>query len=464
MYSGSTDPSVLVVGNYYEGSNFATNALDRFFAADTATREGLTQLNNSSGIYAPTTSSFTHPLNAEIHELKLYNKYLTIPETLALSASGPTSLENIKFYLPPFFTQESPFRQSLNGQGGVLVTPFYTEDATTDTPFANKMAFSVGGHYVNLENYVRDFATGLYPRLWQLSGSEFTPPATTELSANDFLYMTGSIRKRLYTILPCDNGIFYPNFNLLSPLSSSKFVNDIGNKELGIVTLNNIVDGHFASQAITSSGSILTNILGAQSGNITATPGDSLAILHNLRDGSSNQVVFFDVSNLFYGNRIKPGTFKIANTAITQSGGALNIQIKDDGYGNLYRADASSSLATWASIGNIFYDEGLVVIKHPNLFFFGDNQFDVSFKGEQNLHVFTVNAFAKAMHETSSSNPSYVDFSINDLANDQDTKAVYITQVLIMDEDLNVIIRSQLAAPFLKRSSDKILFKTKIDY
>lgn len=464
FYSGSDDPSVLVIGNYYEGTNSSVNAMSRFFAEDTSIREGLLELETTAGVNAPTTSSFSHPLNAEIHELKLYDKYLTIPETLILSASGPTNLNNLKFYLPPFFTQESPFRQTLDGSGGVLVTPFFAENSTTETPFANKMAFSVGGHYVNLENYTRDFANGLYPRLWNLSGSEFTPPSTTVLSANEFLYMTGSIRKRLYTILPCDNGIFYPNFNLLAPLSGSKFVNDMNNRELGVVTLNNIISGPFASKAITSSGSILDNIFGAQADNLGALPGDSLAILHNLRDNSSNQVTFFDISNLFYGNKIRPGTFKMANMAITQSGGALNIQIKDDGYGNLYRADASGSLATWASIGNIFYDEGLVVLKHPNLFFFGENQFDVSFKGEQNLHVFTVNAFAKAMHETTSSNPSFQDFTVNDLANNNDEKAVYLTQVLIMDENLNVIIRSQLAAPFMKKSSDKILFKTKIDY
>jgi hypothetical protein len=464
MYSGSQDPSVLVVGNYYEGQNSATDALDRFFAADTATREGMLELNSTADVYSPNSYSFSHPLNAEIHELKLYNKYLTIPDILALSASGPINLDNIKFYLPPFFTQESPYKQFLNGTGGNLVTPFYTDNSTTSTPFAGKMAFSVGGHYINLDNYTRDFANGLYPRLWELSGSEFTPPSSTVLSANEFLYATGSNRKRLYSILPCDNGQFYPNFNLLSPLSSSRFINDIGNKELGIITLNDIVPDDFVSKSIVTTGSILNSIVGARSGNLTGLPGDSLAILHNLRDNSSNQVVFFDISNLFYGNRIRPGTFKIADTAITQSGGVISIQIKDDGYGNLYRADTSSSMATWASVGNIFYDEGLAVIKHPSLFFFGEKQFDVTFQGEQNLHVFTVNAFAKAMHEVSSSNPSYEDFTINDLANDPDEKAVWITSVLVHDENLNVIMRSQLASPFLKRSSDKILFRTKIDY
>lgn len=462
------DPSVLVVGNYYEGENTGLRALDRFFATDTATREGLFEINSTAGVFAPSTSSFTHPLNAEVHDLKLYDKYLTLNEINELSSSGPTSLDNLKFYLPPFFTQESPFRQDVNNFGGVLYTPFFAVDGTTETPYAAEMAFGAGGHYVNLENYVRDFATGLFPRLWQLSGSAFEPPSTTVLSANDFLYQTGSVRRRLYTVLPCDNGQFLPNFDLLADLSGSRFVDDLGNKELGAITLNNIVplSSGRASSTIFASGSILDDVLGAQpeSGSITALPGDSLAVLHRTKDPSSNQVVFFDVSNLFYGNRIKPGSLTLSDTAISYSGGALGITIKDDGEGNLYRANASGSHATWNSVGNVFYDEGIIVLKHPNLYFFGETEFTVQLSGENNLHILTINAFARALREVTSSNPSYQPFTISDLAHDTDSKAVWITGINIHDDNLNIIARTNLAQPILKRSGDKMLFKVKLDF
>lgn len=465
---GPGDPSVLVVGNFYEGDNSGPNALDRFFAADTSFREGLLELNSTSGIFEPNEYEFTHPLNAEVHDIKLYDKYLTLPEIDALSASGPQNLNNLRFYLPPFFTYESPFRRSLNDTGGILVTPFFTKDGETHTPFAAEMAFGAGGHYINLENYVRDFATGNFPRLWELTGSVFEPPSTTVLSANDFLYGTGSVRQRLFMVWPCDNGKFLPNFDLLAPLSGTRFVNDLGSTELGVVSLNNIITSSLLTKGLVAdSGSIIDSLLGVQpeTGSIVALPGDSLAVYHRTRDPSSNQVVFFDVSNLFYGNRIKPGTFKLVDTDITYSGGKVGITLRDDGFGNIYRADVSGSHATWASVGNIFYDEGIIILKHPQLFFVGEQQFEVSFQGEQNLHVLTINTFARAMSQTSSSNPSFMPFdSTNGNANITDDKAVWITGINIHDDNLNVIARTNFAQPILKRSGDKFLFKFKLDF
>jgi len=118
---------------------------------------------------------------------------------------------------------------------------------------------------------------------------------------------------------------------------------------------------------------------------------------------------------------------------------------------------------TWASIGNVFYDEGLVVIKSPQLYFFGEEEYEIEFRGEQNIHMLTVSALARSMTQTSSSNPAYQSIP-NDLANEPDSKAVYITGINIHDENLNVVMRSKLAQPVLKRSGDKILFKVRLDW
>jgi hypothetical protein len=469
--ASASNPTVLVVGNYYEGQNFGITALDRFFARDPAKREGLVELLTTTAVEQPTSASFTHPLNAEIHELKLLEKYLTTTEIERLDTAGITSLNRVQFYLPPFFTEESPYRQFVGTRGGVLVTPFFERDGSTNDPFAIRMAFGAGGHYINLENYVKDFGSGNYPRLWNLTGSSFTPGSTAILSANDFLYATGSVRKRLYTILPCDNGDVLPNFDLLAAFTgSTKFVDDFGNRELGVIDLNNLVDEtDFPSRAVTTSGSILDDILGARPEALDAVPGDSLAILHRTRDGSSNQIVFFDVSNIFYGNRIKPGTVTLSDSGLSGSGDKVSITIKDDGNGNLYRANASGSNPTWASLGNVFYDEGVLILKHPQLFFFGENQYEISFQGEQNIHVLTINAFAKALTQTSSSSPAF-DPTIQlrdineDLANEPDQKFVYITGINIHDDNLNVIARTNIAQPIVKKSGDKFLFKVKLDF
>lgn len=470
-FTGSADPTVLCVGNYYEGDNDLLSSQDRFFAADTAEREGLVELNGTAGVFSPVSYSFAYPLNAEIHDLKLYSRYLPHGEVQDLGSSGPSSLDGLQFYLPPFFTEESPYRTSVAGTGGEMVTPFFAKNATTTTPFAAQMAFSCGGFYMNLENYTRELVTGNYPRLWNLSGSVFTPPPTTILSANDFLFATGSCIKRTYTVLPCDNGDFQPDFSVISNLSQSRFVNDLGNSDPGVVSLNDIVDDFFVSRAIQASGSsaILDDVLGAQPDNLVALPGNSLAILHRTRDASSNQVVILDVSNMFYGQRIKRGSLTIRDSQLRYVD--FGTTIKDDGLGNLYRADAvQTNHATWATVGNVFYDEGIIILKTPQLYFFGENQFEVSFKGEQDIHVMSIRAVAKAMTSTDSSNTSYYltkedGYNQDPLANEPDEENfVYITGINIHDENLNVVARTALAQPIQKRSGDKITFVIKLDY
>ena len=106
-----------------------------------------------------------------------------------------------------------------------------------------------------------------------------------------------------------------------------------------------------------------------------------------------------------------------------------------------------------------------MLVKHPQLFFLGQREYEVSFQGEQNLHVLTINAFARAVRETSSSNPSYMPFdSTGSLANVTDPRAVWITGINIHDDNLNVIARTNFAQPILKRSGDKFLFKFKLDF
>ena len=95
--------------------------------------------------------SFRHPLNAEVHELKIYNRYRLDNEIMTSSMSG---IENLKeevnngllFYVPPFFVKNTRTRQ-------IFQTPFQTAGGSTDDPFNVPLSFGVGGHYLNLENF-----------------------------------------------------------------------------------------------------------------------------------------------------------------------------------------------------------------------------------------------------------------------------------------------------------------------
>lgn len=465
---GRSYPNVLCVGNFYEGTNTGADSLDYFFTTDTNIREGLTELVVDVG-FSPTNYSFTQPLNAEIHDIKIYNKYLTDSEVETIRVGGPRDYTNLLFYLPPFFTRESPTRSWYGGFGGVFETPFFTFDGTTTQPFGAEMAFSVDGHYINLENFTREFVHGTYPRLWELTGSVINTPSYIPQSANEILYQTGSVIKRAYTVLPCDNGEFYPNFGLLEDLDTTSFVNDLEVQDLGNISLREVVSTTKYNQSIVNSGStsLLKQLAGpdpAISSSLTERPGPIYTILQNTKDPSSNQVVFFDISNLFYGKQIKPETFVISDFDLSCSQERIQITLRDNGLGNLYRADSSGTLATWNSVGNIFYNEGVAVIKSPHLFFFGKEAFSSEFNGINNVHVLKINAVAKSYEVTSSSNPSYLPVSASDMANDEDTKFVYIDEVLLHDDNMNVIARTKIAQPVVKRTSDKITFNIKCDF
>lgn len=465
---GATDgPIVLALGNFYEGTNTGLSGMSRFFTADVAQRDGLEELNSDAGSEYPSAFAFNHPLNAEIHDFKIFNKYLSTQEVSGYQSAAPQNFSNLLFYVPPFFTLEAPTQSFVGTHGGVFVTPFQTKDDTTRDPFNVTMSFGIGGQYMNLENFGKEFVQNKFPRWMALTGS--TIDATSDIvSANEFLYATGSNRKRQYTVMPCDNGQFWPNFDILATGSNEKFRNDLGNLNYGFVSLRDMVPLRTLAFGISNdSGSIVNGMLGPTPDNLSGSASDSLAVLHRTRDNTSNQVVLFDVSNLYYGNKIKPGTLILEDVAMSGSAGKVHVTLRDDGLGNLYRADTLSTKATWASVGNVFYNEGIVLIKSPQLFFFGQENWQLTFAGEQNVHVLKFNLLLPPLMATSSSNPSYLPATNNpldSLANETDEQYVWLSGLYLHDDNLNVITKTHFAQPIIKRTGDKLMFAVKLDF
>lgn len=478
-------PNILSIGNFLECPENGTAAY--FFSDRAKVRYGVPVTGSAFFTGAPNLDQppifkLAHPLNAEVHELKIYNKYLGQNEIASRSLSGaPLGDPNLLFYLPPLFTKESPSRSvdTFQGLGGVLVHPFQCINGTTEHPFNVDLSFDTGGHYINLENYTRDFATGNYPRLIQLTGSALVGN-TQQLTANQFLYNTGSVRKNSLTILPNDNGQFTPNYyELLNNLSSSAFVTDKGQQAFNLITLRNMysLESIYDLVPPTSGSATLntdlnpTSIIAALSGfDVTSSlgtlnPQRTPTILQRTQENGSLQVVIFDISNLFYGNKIAPNTFTITDTNVSNSYGKVGITLKDDGFGSLYRADCSSSQALNNSVGNIFYDNGIVLIKNPSLYWFGENGFECSFQGERNIHVMKADLYANPLELVSSSNPSWNrDLEATDFASDFDKRYVYITDLYLHDDNLNVIAKTKMAQPVLKRSGDRLKFSISIDF
>jgi hypothetical protein len=493
--SFSKPPMVLAVGNYYEGSD----DMSSFFAADPALRDGLQQLDATTGIEEPTGYRFRHPLNAELHDLTIKRYYMSNDDIATSASVGPKSIDDrIAFYVPPFFVTESPFRQFVGTHGGILQTPFFEVDGTTNDPFNVAMSFGVGGHYINIENFLRDFANNVFPRAHLLSGTanQYTTQAR---SANDFLYDDPLVRARNLLIMPCDDGLFVPSYELLASESrTDHYVDDLNVEEFSFIHLDEMIltssalfgtsfdsedktddeANSFVNEAIgftpevpgKQPGSAFQNYVNrvdvaVSSGTFDAgiQDGAPLTIFQRTLDPSSNQVTFFDVSNLFYGKRILPGSFTMSDSNLSGSNGRVSITLKDDGRGSIYRANCLTSQSSWNCVGNIYYDEGIIVIKSPHLYFFGKEQYEMSFRGEQNIHVLKVNVLASANQLNSSSNPNFTPVRPSGLANDPDTEFVYISQLNFHDDNYNVIAKAQLAQPILKRHVERIGFKVKFD-
>ena len=103
-------------------------------------------------------------------------------------------------------------------------------------------------------------------------------------------------------------------------------------------------------------------------------------------------------------------------------------------------------------------------MKTPHAFYMCKDETDIQFNGEHNMHVMTLNAFCPKGLFNSSSNPQYKLLSASNDANDLNSNFVYITGINVHDDNLNVIMRANLAQPVIKRESDGFLFKIKKDF
>ena len=130
----------------------------------------------------------------------------------------------------------------------------------------------------------------------------------------------------------------------------------------------------------------------------------------------------------------------------------------------MYRADSKTPHAVWSNVGTSLYNEGVIVVKSPHLSYFGSEKFEAKFKGENNVHILTVNMPLESGLLNSSSNPAYKQVSASLDPNDYDREFVYITGFNLHDDNLNVIMRGNLAQPVKKRTSDDMMIRFKMDF
>lgn len=464
-------PDVLCVGNFYEGPNSGSSGTSRFFAADTATREGVSQLDSTADVAYPDRFFFRHQLDAEIHDLSLRDAF--VPESRAIdSVVAPTSasVADCLLYVPPFFVPGSPQLKSVDDVGGILITPFATRNGGNLAPFSTDMSFGVGGFYSSLENYTRDFAQKQHARVLHLTATNVQGTTTTAVTANQSLFATASVRMRSANVLPCDDGTFRPNFELLDgldSLESPRFLDGVGAPELSVISLDHLVSGALHQSLFHQTGSMFDAVVSATPLAPAATPAGELAVYQRTGDPSSNEVVLFDVSSLYYGERIKPGSVRLRSLGFTGSNGKVLVSLRDDGYGSLFRADAATPSAPWNSVGNVFYEEGILVIKAPTLPLFGCDGYELELEGERTTHVTRFDVLVDGAMGTTSSNSTWsplLSASLDVNREPENQRYVTISGINFHDDDLNVMMRAQLAQPIVKRFGERILIRVSYDW
>lgn len=506
-------PDCLTVGNFMESTNAGSSLTSYWFSDAAQLRYGVPVSGSSfisdNVVDQPASFRLNHQLQAEVHELKLFKRYLRDTEVATVASTGcdPETDPTLAFYVPPLFTPVSPVRTvdplaTPTNPGGVMIHPFQSVTGTTDTPFNAALSFDTGGHYINLENHTKDFATGQYPRLVSLTGSSLGNNTTEQKTCNEFLYASGSNIKGSLLVLPCDNGLFtkpswysllkssqvpwapgseYNPFRPTDHNSEPDYNTTASLANWGSVSLRNMWPYDSVYDLIPpSEGSATLNTETLSTGSIhaalsgyditgsaygTMSPQRSPTILQRTQDPGSLQVVMFEVSSLMYGNRIRPKSVVIEDTSMTPgnvfySTSPVKMKLVDDGNGNLYRANAETGHATWSSVGNVFYDHGVILLKNPALYFFGQSGYTLSFMGDRNIHVLKLSMVADSLSLVSSSNPGWRDSQPNyDL-----DRFVCISDIYIHDDNLNVIAKTKLTQPVLKRATDKFKFVAKIDY
>jgi len=248
----------------------------------------------------------------------------------------------------------------------------------------------------------------------------------------------------------------------------SRFVDDFGNKNFSFVSLRDMVDTSNLLPQIPDSdetkGSLLAPLMGATPEDPGVSPGNILTVLERQHDPSSNEVVFFDVSNMFYGDRIEPGTVIIEDLAVSGSGDRMTFKLKDNEQGNLYRADSVLPHATWSSVGNVLYEEGIIVIKTPHMPFFGKDSFKIQFSGGRSVYTLEILIPAGPSLLNSSSNPTYQELAPSNYSSETAEKFTYLTGINLHDNNLNVIARAHLAQPIIKREDDRMTVRLRIDF
>jgi hypothetical protein len=453
-FAGTASPGCLVVGNYLLSSADGS----QFFNSAAAADEGIVE--NLAFASGDPTPGFSHPLNAEIHSLKVYRRYINQLEREANAASDSALPEpDLVFYMPPYFLHESPTRR--------VPVSLDTKVSKTTTAVLNRdLMFSCGGRDVNLESFARNVAKfGLdtaYPRLYNLTAS--LSGVDTSADFNSGFYGIASNRKRNLTALPCDDGTFRLTYSSLAsiPATTGSMLSRKGALDYSTLSMTGLTNEYPATSPIVVS--TTNNNPTGQAPTDEATGGGYYSTQYFTQDTFLLFGTLIDLPMMTYGHKVADKSFQVIDNAITGSGDKVRISFRDDGKNGLYRADASTQLATWNTQGLLFNNEGVGILLAPTVPFYAKHGWTCEYQTDASAHVFSMDVVIPAGAANVSQNKTYSRFPPTNRADERANDFVYIDTINVHDENLNVIARAALAQPFLKRPDESVVFRVKLDF
>lgn len=185
----------------------------------------------------------------------------------------------------------------------------------------------------------------------------------------------------------------------------------------------------------------------------------------NYTGSLSTTIRVISIPEIYFDSQILSGSL----TASAKDSAGDMIYLYDNGRGGIYSGSLTGTL-----VGNVYYSEGLIILKKGDLSNFGEDSPDndkwsFCFKGIHNIPCKIFKCHAPAGQLNASTNETFYQIpTTGDYKNQKqkifDKNFVYVTQIGLFNEQYELVAIANLATPIRKDINQGILFKIKLDW
>jgi len=188
-----------------------------------------------------------------------------------------------------------------------------------------------------------------------------------------------------------------------------------------------------------------------------ATKPYSLSTDADIELSITDNVVSLGIPQIVYGEKIEPDTFELTYD---------DMVVTDDGHGNLNGVEGAFDSI---HVGNIFYENGNIIIIDTGSFYSGFDSssvaFELGFKGNHTIYEHEVQCLINKNEFNNTLNASAYSgsYGISDIYNYPGSWTPYITTIGLYDESNNLLATGKLAKPIKNISDMDLTFIVKFD-